>query len=170
LLEYIPRIFKLKIITLSDRAHAGTYSDRSGELIVNELEKWFTGNGLLSLIEKVILPDDKEVFKNELEKSVEEGCDVIFSTGSTGLGTRDIAPPIIHQFLDMELVGIMDLIRVKYGMDNPRALLSRSVAGVTGQTILFGLPGSTRAVSEYMNEITKLLRHAIYMIHDIDDH
>ncbi len=169
-LEYIPRIFKLKIITLSDRANAGIYKDRSGELIVNELEKWFTSNDFLFKIEKVILPDDGETFSNELDKSVEEGCDVIISTGSTGLGSRDIAPSIIHQHLDMELAGVMELIRVKYGKDNPRALLSRSVAGVAGKTIIFGLPGSTRAVQEYMHEITKLLKHAIYMLHDIDDH
>ncbi len=170
LLEYIPKIFKLKIITLSDRANAGIYKDGSGELIANELEEWFKSNGLLFTIEKVILPDDMEAFSSELEKSVEKGCDVIISTGSTGLGSRDIAPPVIHQHLDMELVGIMELIRVKYGMDNPRALLSRSVAGVIGKTIIFGLPGSTRAVGEYLNEISKLLKHAIYMLHDIDTH
>ncbi len=170
MLEYIPKTYKLKVITLSDRASAGIYKDRSGEIIVNELEKLFASNGLSSKTEKVIIPDDDQTFSKELEKAVEEKCDVIISTGSTGLGSRDIAPSIIHQHLDKELPGIMELIRVKYGMDNPKALLSRSVAGVIDKTLLFGLPGSTKAVGEYMHEITGLLKHAIYMLYDIDDH
>ena len=169
-LDYFPKVFTLKIITLSDRANAGIYSDRSGKLIVNEIEKWFTENSLLYSIDKVILPDDKEAFNKELEASKSEGIDLVISTGSTGLGSRDIAPSIINRQLDLELPGIMEMIRIKYGMENPRALLSRSVAGVAGKTLIFGLPGSTRAVKEYLQEIFKILKHTFYMIHDIDDH
>jgi molybdenum cofactor synthesis domain-containing protein len=168
--SFEPKIFKVKVITLSDRAHAGIYSDRSGDYLVHELENWCDAGNLVSDIDKVVLPDDKDAFNKELEVAIANGYDLIISTGSTGLGTRDIAPSIIKQQLDQEIPGIMELIRIKYGTDNPRALLSRSIAGVTDKTLIFGLPGSTKAVKEYLLEILKVLRHTFYMIHDIDDH
>ncbi len=72
--------------------------------------------------------------------------------------------------LDKEIPGIMELIRMKYGADKPAALLSRSVAGVMGKTLIFTLPGSVRGVNEYMSEISKSLMHAIYMLHGLDIH
>jgi molybdopterin adenylyltransferase len=59
---------------------------------------------------------------------------------------------------------------VKHGMVNPNAALSRSVAGLTGKTLIFVLPGSTRAIKEYMEEILKSLWHMILMVNDIDSH
>ena len=72
--------------------------------------------------------------------------------------------------LDKQLPGIMELIRVKYGMDNPNALLSRAVAGTMGETIVYTLPGSVRAVTEYMTEIVKTMEHGLFMLHGIDKH
>jgi molybdopterin biosynthesis enzyme MoaB len=64
----------------------------------------------------------------------------------------------------------MESIRGKYGQDKPNALLSRSVAAVTGKTLIYTLPGSPKAVNEYMKEILKTIEHLIYMLNDIDTH
>jgi molybdopterin biosynthesis enzyme MoaB len=64
----------------------------------------------------------------------------------------------------------MEMIRMKYGADKPAALLSRSVSGVMGKSLIFTLPRSVRAVNEYMAEITKSLTHMIYMLHGLDTH
>jgi molybdopterin biosynthesis enzyme MoaB len=72
--------------------------------------------------------------------------------------------------LDKQIPGIMELIRVKYGLKKPNALLSRGVAGTMGKTIVYTLPGSLKAVSEYMSEITKTMEHTFYMLHGIDPH
>ena len=64
----------------------------------------------------------------------------------------------------------MENIRVKYGKDKPSVLLSRSVAAIAGTTQIFTLPGSVRAVEEYLAEILKTLSHAVLMIHGIDSH
>ena len=64
----------------------------------------------------------------------------------------------------------MELIRVKYGMANPNALLSRGVAGIMGKTMVYTLPGSVNAVTEYMCEITKTMDHSLFMLHGIDRH
>jgi len=64
----------------------------------------------------------------------------------------------------------MDHIRLKYGADNPRALLSRSIAGVMGETLVYALPGSVKAVEEYICEIVKTFEHLLTTIHQIDNH
>jgi molybdopterin biosynthesis enzyme MoaB len=64
----------------------------------------------------------------------------------------------------------MEHIRAKYGQQNPRARLSRSLAGVAGKTQIYALPGSVRAVEEYMAEIVGTLEHVLYMLHGLDVH
>jgi len=64
----------------------------------------------------------------------------------------------------------MEFIRIKYGMEKPNALLSRGVAGIIGKSLIYTLPGSLRAVDEYMTEILKTLKHTIYMQYGIDTH
>lgn len=169
-LEYVPRTFRLKVITLSDRASSGFYSDRSGPLILKEMKKWFADKNLKFTASTVILPDNREALSGELGAAIEEHMDLIFTTGSTGLGSRDVAPEVALQHLERQIPGIMELIRVKHGMVNPNAALSRSIAGTAGKTLLFVLPGSTRAIKEYMEEILKSLWHMILMLHDIDSH
>lgn len=169
-LEYVPHTFSLKVITLSDRASSGFYSDRSGPLILEEMKKWFEGRKLKFTASPVILPDDRVAFSRELGSAIEADVDLLFTTGSTGLGSRDMAPDVAMQHLERQIPGIMELIRVKHGMVNPNAALSRSVAGMAGKTLVFVLPGSTRAIKEYMEEILKSLWHMILMIHDIDSH
>ena len=96
--------------------------------------------------------------------------DMIFTTGGTGIGPRDITPEVLLTLFDKEIPGIMDAIRLKYGANRLQALISRSVAGLKGETLIFSLPGSVRAVNEYLDEITQHLNHLIMMIHHIDMH
>ena len=169
-LEYVPYVFRFKVITLSDRAHAGFYPDRSGPGILEEMEQWFGEMKLQYQADHAILPDEREGFSKELSSAVDDKLDLVFTTGGTGLGSRDMAPDVAIQHMDRQIPGIMELIRVKHGMVNPNAALSRSVAGQSGQTLIFVLPGSTRAIKEYMQEIRRSLWHMILMVHDIDSH
>ncbi len=169
-LEYIPKVFRVKVITLSDRAFEGIYQDKSGPLIEKLSKEWFQGLNYLCETNRVIIPDEKELLEKELAQAVSEKFDLIYTTGSTGIGPRDVAPEIIKKFIDLEIPGIMELIRMKYGMEKPNALLSRSIAGVKDKTLLFALPGSTKAVSEYLSEIHKIVMHSFFMLHGIDSH
>ena len=169
-LKFIPKVFRIKVITLSDRAFEGIYQDKSGPLIEKLSKDWFQNQGYLFESERVVIPDEKELLEKELLLAVEENHDVIYTTGSTGIGPRDVAPEIIKSFIDLEIPGIMDLIRMKYGAEKPNALLSRSVAGVKNKTLIFSLPGSAKAVNEYLLEIHKILLHSFLMLHGIDSH
>jgi molybdenum cofactor synthesis domain-containing protein len=166
-LEYHPKIFKVAVITLSDRASKGVYKDMSGEVIEKRLKSHFEIKNRQYLIEKIILPDEKYQLEHRFKQLLEQNTDLIFTTGGTGIGPRDITPEVINPLLDKEIPGIMDMIRLKYGQSNPAALLSRSIAGVTGKTMVFTLPGSPKAVEEYMNEVVSLLDHAILMLYGL---
>ncbi len=96
--------------------------------------------------------------------------DLIFTTGGTGIGKRDITPETIKPLIDKEITGIMELIRVKYGAIKHNALISRSIAGVIGNSLIYSLPGSQKAVEEYMTEIIPTLMHSIFMLHDVKAH
>lgn len=110
------------------------------------------------------------MLEKELQAAIYNNYDIIYTTGSTGIGPRDIAPKIITDFIDLEIPGIMDHIRLKYGAEKPNALLSRSIAGVKNKTLVFSLPGSTKAVNEYLGEIHKILMHSFLMLNGIDSH
>jgi len=154
---------KIQIITLSDRAYKGIYADLSGPKIKERLEAHYAGRNVEINIE--IIPDDKEMLRKALEKAVSSGADAVFTTGGTGVGPRDITPEVVTEFADKLLPGIMDHIRLKYGQINPNALLSRSVAGVKEKTLIYSLPGSVRAVDEYMNEILVTIDHLLKMLY-----
>ena len=167
-LEYQPKIFKALIITLSDRVSKGEYTDKSGPQIKASLETFSAFSNLKLEIKNIAIPDCENKLKQVLEKAAD--FDFIFTTGGTGIGPRDITVDVIKPLLDKEIPGIMDMIRIKYGMEKPNALISRSIAGLIGNTMVFVLPGSVKAVNEYMSEITKILQHLVLMLHTIDAH
>jgi molybdopterin adenylyltransferase len=152
------------IVTLSDRAARGEYEDRSGP----EIETLFQAQFPTAALERILIGDEKEALKQQIQRS--EGFDVIITTGGTGIGPRDITPDVVNPMLDREIPGIMEFIRTKHGERLPSALLSRSVAGVIGTTLVYTLPGSVKAVREYMDEILRSLEHALQMIRGEDVH
>lgn len=164
------KTFRIAIITLSDRASAGTYEDKSGVLMQELIQQHFDEKGLSCYFDYQVIPDDKMQFESLLRKLIASKTNYIFSTGSTGIGPRDIAPDIIRLVLDKEIPGIMECIRVKFGMQFPNAQLSRSIAGVADQSIIYAMPGSPKAVKEYLEEIFKTLLHAYLMLHAVEAH
>jgi len=120
--------------------------------------------------QNILIADNAEQLRLLIEKAIAEGVDVVFTTGGTGIGERDITVDTVKPLLHMEIPGIMDSIRMKFGANNPLALLSRSVAGIAGNTLIYTLPGSVKAINEYMPEIMKTLEHLIYMRHGLDTH
>ena len=117
-----------------------------------------------------IIPDNSEKLTNLINSAVSDNYDIIFTTGGTGIGKRDITVDTVKPMLDKEIPGIMELIRVKYGMQKPNALISRAVAGVINETLVYTLPGNTKAVKEYMTEILPTIEHSLYMINGLDLH
>jgi molybdenum cofactor synthesis domain-containing protein len=169
-LTYKPRRYKAHVITLSDRASSGAYEDLSGPRVLQFLQDYFRDHHLNLDAEHTIIPDDPAALIALLERGKQQQVDVLITTGGTGVGPRDITPEVVEPMLDKEIPGIMEAIRLKYGAEKPNALLSRGIAGVMDNTLVYTLPGSVKAVNEYMEEIQKTLHHLILMLHGIDSH
>jgi molybdopterin adenylyltransferase len=162
--SFIEMPLKIKVITLSDRASAGEYEDESGPEITKMLEAHFEQGTFHLQTDSIIIPDEAELLKNRLTEAKEEKYAAVFTTGGTGIGPRDITVDAATRECDKLIPGIMEMIRVKYGAKKPNALLSRSVAGTMDETLVYTLPGSPKAIKEYMNEILKTFEHAYLML------
>ncbi len=164
-----PSEYKILIVTLSDRASRGEYEDLSGPRVEDLLVKHFEDKETPIHIEKQIIPDDAKKLSDLMEMA-SHVYNIIITTGGTGIGPRDITVDVIQPMLDKEIPGVMEIIRVKYGLQKPNAALSRGVAGVMGHALVYTLPGSVKAVNEYMTEILTTLEHLIYMQYGVDVH
>ncbi len=165
----IQRRLRCQVVTLSDRASRGDYEDRSGPRAQVLLRDHFAATRWRFDVQGMVLPDDASRLRDMLMAAA-PACDIIVTTGGTGIGPRDITPDVVVDLADRLLPGVMESIRVEFGAKNPGALLSRSVAAVMGRTLVYTLPGSVRAVEEYLGEILKSLEHAICMLHGLDTH
>jgi len=169
-LQYLQKVIRVRVITLSDRASRGEYKDESGPLLEQLTRDFFESGERKTEISCHIIPDEPGELVRLLEQFTREKADIIFTTGGTGIGPRDITPDVVKPLLTKEIPGIMELIRVKYGMNVPNALISRSVAGVIDESLVYTLPGSPKAVKEYTAEIFNTLEHSFRMLHQIDLH
>jgi len=165
----LPEKFEIQIITLSDRAYRGEYEDLSGPKIREKLAEFFSSVGWAYNITLTLIPDEAEILHDLLIKAG-DSCNLIFTTGGTGIGPRDITIETVQPLIKKEISGVMEYIRIRYGAEKPNALLSRGIAGIIGKSLIYTLPGSVRAVDEYMTEITKTLVHTVYMQYGIDKH
>jgi len=165
----LPARFDVLIITLSDRAYKGEYQDLSGPRIKERLREFFTDQKWDSSIKVTLMPDDSDSLKDIILEAG-KSSNLIFTTGGTGIGPRDITVETVKPLLVKEIPGIMEYIRIKYGAEKPNALLSRGIAGITGKALIYTLPGSLKAVDEYMSEIIRTLKHTVMMQYGIDTH
>ncbi|HBZ66785.1 MAG TPA: molybdenum cofactor biosynthesis protein [Bacteroidales bacterium] len=155
-------MIKCQIITLSDRASSGEYIDTSSVDISGYVKQYFEDKNIEYSIGYTLIPDDADKLRELIYYFTRTTqVEVIFTCGGTGVGPRDITPETVTPLLDKTLPGVMELIRVKYGLTNPKATLSRGIAGIINQTLIFTLPGSPKAGREYCEVIMPLLKHAV---------
>ena len=137
---------KFARITLSDRASAGVYEDRSGPAI----EQFFTER-VADEIEwqRVLIPDEREGIEVALRRLCdEEKCALVVTSGGTGPAPRDVTPEATRGVLDRELPGFGEIMRTQSFAKVPTSILSRSTAGTRGRTLIVNLPGNPRAIGE----------------------
>lgn len=146
-------------VTVSNRAAAGVYADRSGPVLVALLQ----AAGCAEVDGPVVVPDGEPVAV-ALSEAVAAGYDVVVTTGGTGLTPTDRTPEMTRQLIDIEIPGIAEAIRGAGAATVPAAMLSRGVAGVAGQTLVVNLPGSTGGVRDGMAILTPVLAHAVDQI------
>lgn len=142
-------------ITVSNRASAGIYADKSGPVLVELLRSaGCQADG------PVVIPDGAAV-EAALREAVAAGYDVVVTTGGTGLTPTDLTPDMTRLIIDREIPGIAEAIRAA-GVNGgvPTAMLSRGIAGLAGTTLIVNLPGSTGGVRDGMTVLRPVLEHA----------
>jgi molybdenum cofactor synthesis domain-containing protein len=113
----------------------------------------------VAIKEYIIIPDEIGDIQHEVNKAVNSGTDMIIFTGGTGLSKRDVTSEAIVPMLEREIPGIAEAVR-NYGQDRtPYSMLSRTVSGVIGETLVLALPGSTNGASESMDALFPPLLH-----------
>ena len=169
-LQHRPRALRATLITLSDRVSKGRAEDRSGARVAELVGAWCETSGWRADFTRHCIPDDCVQLADLLDAARVARPHLLITTGGTGISPRDITPDVIIEHVDMIVPGIMEHVRTKYGASKPLALLSRSVAAVIGETLVFALPGSPRGVEEYLSEITPLFEHMLLVVRGIDPH
>lgn len=155
---------KVARLTLSDRASAGVYADRSGP----EIERVF-GEAEAGPIEwlRIVMPDDREEIEALLKQLAdEEHCDLILTTGGTGPSPRDVTPEATKAVLERELPGFGEIMRVQSFAKVPTAILSRSTAGTRGRSLIVNLPGNPKAIGECLPLLVPAIREAMKHLHE----
>ena len=150
---------KIARITLSDRASAGVYEDRSGPEIERVWEEH--GGGAAEWV-RVLIADDQAEIETTLRRLCDDdGCDLVLTTGGTGPAPRDVTPEATRAVIERELPGFGEIMRVQSFAKVPTAILSRAVAGTRGRTLIVNLPGNPRAIGECLPLILPAIREAL---------
>ncbi|MBK5243790.1 MAG: MogA/MoaB family molybdenum cofactor biosynthesis protein [Eubacteriaceae bacterium] len=154
-------MYRTGIITLSDKGSQGLREDKSGPLIQTMLE---TVPGF-EVVKTIILPDDMDTIKAKLIAWADEDkLDLILTTGGTGFSERDWTPEATIAVCDRLTPGIPEAMRYYSLQITPKAMLSRSAAGIRGKTLIVNLPGSPKAVKENLEAILPALDHGMKML------
>jgi molybdenum cofactor synthesis domain-containing protein len=156
-------MIKALAVTVSNRAAAGVYEDKSGPVLAGLLRE-----AGCEVDGPVVVADGDPVVE-ALTKAVDEGYDVVVTTGGTGLTPGDLTPEMTRLILDREIPGISEAIRsagVAAGV--PTAVLSRGAAGFASTTLIVNLPGSTGGVRDGMAVLAGLISHAVDQVHGGD--
>jgi molybdopterin adenylyltransferase len=159
---------KIGRITVSDRASAGLYEDRSGPEIERVLRDLLDANA--TFVGRIV-PDEVVKISGALcDLADKEVCDLVVTTGGTGISARDLTPEATRAVLEKELPGFGELMRIQSYAKVKTAILSRATAGTRGRSLIVNLPGKPSAVRECLEILAPAIREGIAHLRGEDPH
>ena len=151
---------RVVILTISDSVSRGVRGDASGPALRERCLQlgW-------DVVAQAVLPDEPASIRERLVSLVNDGAaELILTTGGTGIGPRDSTPEATTEACQKLLPGIPEVMREYGRKKNPRAALSRAVAGIRGNVLIVNLPGSPRGAVESLDAVAELLPHALEVL------
>lgn len=153
---------KIGILTLSDRASAGIYEDKSGVAIKDILSQWITSEVEFKY---QVIPDEFDQIVLNLKNMCDDiKCDLVLTTGGTGPANRDVTPEATEAVCDKMMPGFGELMRSTSLKYVPTAILSRQTAGIRGKTLIINLPGQPKAIKECLEPIFPAVPYCLDLI------
>jgi molybdopterin adenylyltransferase len=159
-------VIRVAIVTISDSSVAGTREDLSGPAVTARVEKlgW-------SIVLRDLVADDSEQISELLKDMADRRrCDVILTTGGTGVSLRDVTPEATRAVIEREIPGLPELMRFEGLKHTPRAVLSRAVCGTRRRTMILNLPGSPKGAVESLDAVAHLIPHIVELLHGHTEH
>jgi molybdopterin adenylyltransferase len=148
------------ITVSSSRAMGGGAPDESGPRLEAVIER--LGGDLAG---SEVIPDDRETIAGRLRHWVDEaGCDLVLTSGGTGLAPTDITPEATREVIDREAPGIAEALRTASQPHTDKWMLSRGVAGTRGRALIVNFPGSPRSIDQTAPQIESALAHALQLL------
>jgi molybdopterin adenylyltransferase len=150
------------IITISDRASKGLYDDLGGPALKSTAAAY--GWNVLA---QALVPDDKQQIQRAVRDQLAQGCQLILTTGGTGVTPRDVTPEALREIGARELPGFGEVMRRESMKLTPNAILSRSLAIVVDKTLVICLPGKPKGAVECLGFVAAAIPHCVELLQEV---
>lgn len=150
------------IITISDRASRGLYEDHGGPAL-----KTAAGENGWKVLDAALVPDEKREIQRAIREQINKGCQLILTTGGTGVALRDVTPEAVREIAVRELPGFGEVMRIESMKLTKNAILSRALAAVVDKTLVICLPGKPSGAVECLGFVTGAIPHCVEVLQEV---
>ena len=150
------------LITISDRASKGLYDDLGGPALKKAAENF----GWKILVENLV-PDEKREIQRAVREQINQGCQLILTTGGTGVASRDVTPEAVREIALRELPGFGEIMRIESMKITKNAILSRNLAVVVEKTLVICLPGKPSGAVECLGFVVGAIPHCVEVLQEV---
>lgn len=150
------------IITISDRASKGLYDDLGGPALKKAAEGYSW-----KVIDEKLVPDEKREIQRAIREQIAKGCQLILTTGGTGVALRDVTPEAVREIAVRELPGFGEVMRMESMKITKNAILSRALAVVVDRALVICLPGKPSGAVECLSFVVGAVPHCVEVLQEV---